>query len=447
MRELILVAIVLPCAVVALRRPAFGMLIFVWLGFFVPQSMTYGATPLSMLMAACTILGYFMSSEPKRFPAQREVILFLLIWALFGLTTVLAIYPDRAIKTLTFVSKIFLMVFFAMCIINTKERLHQLVRVIALSIGFYAAKGCVFVLLTRGHSIVYGPSGSFLEANNMIGLAFAMNLPLLAYLVKTEERNWLRWVCRIMFVSSFPAMVFTYSRGAWLGMVAVSLLMALRSPYRVRIATMAMAAALFVTPFAIHYIPERLANRYEDLENYEEESSAQMRFGSWTYCFRVAVDDPLTGGGFDHYSRQTYDKYAPEYNDRWGGELRYRRSSCHSIWFTVIGEHGFIGFLLWAGILGSFAMSVRRIRIVSVTRPEIVWMFDLAGALQFSLAGYAVVGTFIDAAYFDLLYYLIAIVVILKERLADNRVTAVLPEVDSLVERRLLGSAKRLFTR
>jgi hypothetical protein len=45
-------------------------------------------------------------------------------------------------------------------------------------------------------------------------------------------------------------------------------------------------------------------------------------------------------------------------------------------------------------------------------------MYDLAGAAQVAFVAYFVVGTFIDAAYFDMFYYLIAIVVIMKERLA-----------------------------
>ncbi len=48
-------------------------------------------------------------------------------------------------------------------------------------------------------------------------------------------------------------------------------------------------------------------------------------------------------------------------------------------------------------------------------------MHELAGALQISFAAYSVVGTFIDAAYFDMLYYLIAMVVIMKELLANSR--------------------------
>ena len=72
-----------------------GCSVFIWLGFFNPQSMTWGSTPHSLIMAFATIAGYFFSSEPKRFPFQRESILLLLLWIVFGMTTAFAIYPDQ----------------------------------------------------------------------------------------------------------------------------------------------------------------------------------------------------------------------------------------------------------------------------------------------------------------------------------------------------------------
>ena len=53
-------------------------------------------------------------------------------------------------------------------------------------------KGGIFAMISGGGFIVYGPEGSFLEANNSIGLALAMNIPVLMYLLKTEQKNWAR---------------------------------------------------------------------------------------------------------------------------------------------------------------------------------------------------------------------------------------------------------------
>jgi len=349
-----------------------------------------------------------------------------------------AIYPDKALVRLEFVSKVLLLVVLSMCILNTEERLNSLVRVIALSLGFFAVKAFAFILKSGGGEIVYGPEGSFLESNNLIGLALGMNLPLLSYLVKIEKRTWLRRICQLMFYCSFPAIVFTYSRGAWLGAAAVVALQMLRHRFRFALVPAAAIFGIALFPLLFDVLPKRLATRYEALENYDTESSAQMRLGSWGYCRRVAYASPITGGGFDHYSVQNYMKYSPEYHERWG---RYA-SACHSSWFTVLGEHGFPGFILWVGLIGSVVVSSWRIRSMTAANPDLFWMFELAGALQVSLAAYAVVSTFIDAAYFYMLYYLVAIVVILKERLANTSVAVAFPEAGNVVQRRVLLPVK-----
>lgn len=59
-------------------------------------------------------------------------------------TTFLAFRPDLAMDRFVYVSKILLMMFLATSLINTDERLHLFLRVIALSLGFYALKGVFF---------------------------------------------------------------------------------------------------------------------------------------------------------------------------------------------------------------------------------------------------------------------------------------------------------------
>ena len=413
MRDLVLLGIIAGCSLIALRRPVIGMFTFAWLGFFNPQNFTWGTTiPYSQIVAAATIVGYIFSSEKKQFPRQREFSLLVLLWGLFGFTTLFAIYPDRAFPVLQFVSKILLMVFLCMILVDTKEKLFTLLRVISLSIGFYAVKGGIFALSTGGEQLVWGPENSFLYANNMIGMAMAMNVPLLLFLRRNENRWWLRSIMWAMLVFSYPATIFTFSRGAWLGLGMVTVLSVLRSRYKFQVAAAAIIFAISLLPVVLDFAPDRLINRFDDLENYDTESSAQMRLGSWAYCWRVGFGNPLTGGGFDHYSSGTYKTYAPEYHARWGEQYN---SACHSSWFSILGEHGVLGFVIWLGLLGSVVMSSWRIRSVTGKFPDKFWMFDLAGALQIALAGYVVPATFIDAAYFDMVYYLVAVVVILKE--------------------------------
>jgi probable O-glycosylation ligase (exosortase A-associated) len=420
MRDILLIMMVFAGSFVSLFRPVFGLLFFVFLGFVNPHSMTWGIAqtlPLSQIAGICTILGFLFWSERKAFPQQWELVLLTALCCVFVLSTIFAIRPADAITKLILVSKILLIVILSTAIINTKDRVHALLRVIALSLGFFAAKGGIFVILTGGSHLVYGPEESFLAANNSIGLAMAMNVPLLAYLSKIETRPWLRQIMRVMLVLSYPAVICTYSRGAWVGLAVATVVIIFKSRRRFIMVAAAGLLIVMLLPLMSRLTPQRLVQRYDTLVNYEDDSSAESRFWNWEFCRRVGMARPFTGGGFDFYSIDLYARYYPEFLERWPGKTW----SCHSMWFTVFGEHGFPGFFLWMALMISSLASLRRIRLYARSHPEQYWMHECADALQGALIAFIVVGTFLDAAYFDMYYFLVAIVIIMKEIVRRNR--------------------------
>ena len=259
--------------------------------------------------------------------------------------------------------------------------------------------------------MILGPEGSFLEANNSIGLALAMNVPLLYYLSRTEARPWLRKVIIVMFWGSFPAVICTYSRGAWLGLAVATVLLFLRMKHRFLVgAALGLLAIIGASALPL-IIPQRLSNRYDQLVNYEEDDSAESRFWNWEFCRRVGMARPLTGGGFNFSTKATHAEYYPEFLERWPE----KNWSCHSTWLSIFGDHGFPGFLLWILLLFSCFSTLRRLRSYGNTRPENSWLSLYADAIQTAFVAYMVVGTFLDAAYFDMFYYLVAMVIVAKE--------------------------------
>jgi len=60
---------------------------------------------------------------------------------------------------------------------------------------------------------------------------------------------------------------------------------------------------------------------------------------------------------------------------------------------------------------------VRQIRSWALTHEEASWSLPYTDMLQSALSVFLVVGSFYDAAYFDFFYQLVAVIIILKERL------------------------------
>ena len=130
-----------------------------------PHRLAWGFSttmPFAMIVALTTLVALLISREPKRIPWTRETVVLALfiLWMIF--TTFFAMYPVLAWPQLEKVLKIQLMIFVAMILINTRERLHALVWTIALSLGFYGVKGGIFTIMTGGAYRVQGPPGTFI---------------------------------------------------------------------------------------------------------------------------------------------------------------------------------------------------------------------------------------------------------------------------------------------
>ena len=85
--------------------------------------------------------------------------------------------------------------------------------------------------------------------------------------------------------------------------------------------------------------------------------------------------------------------------------------AAHSIYFQVLGEHGFVGLLLFVAIGASTWMAARRLVRDFASIPEHKWAADLGTMVQVGMLGYAAGGAFLSLAYFDLPYDLMAVIV------------------------------------
>ena len=131
--------------------------------------------------------------------------------------------------------KILLMTFVTMSLFQDRVRLRWLYMVPALGLGFYGVKGALWVLRTGGGGggaeggaegqRVFGPDMSFFADANDIGPALCMILPILLYLSREEERPWLKRIFQIAFGLSIISVIFTFSRGAFLGLAVVFLVL------------------------------------------------------------------------------------------------------------------------------------------------------------------------------------------------------------------------------
>lgn len=405
MRDIALALFIFGTIPFILSRPYVGLLVWSWLGYMNPHRLCYGfaySFPWVMMIAVLTLLSLAVSKEHKKIPMSAVSVLLFVFLAWTGLTTLVAVEPASAVEKFWEFAKILVMVFVTLILVNNRERMHWLVWMIVISLGFYGAKGGVFTIMNGGVYHVVGPPGSFIGDNNALALALCMILPLMRYLQLSSARKAVRMGLGAGMIFTGIAVLGTYSRGGLIGLFIVGAALLLKS--RRRIALVLALAAIGAT--AYHFMPPQWTARMGTLQEATQVNSAETRIQSWKFAANVAFHRPLMGGGFDDYQNLAlWSTFAPE-----GATQR----AIHSIYFRVLSEQGFPGLFFFLALLFLSWRNCSRARTVARGMPQHKWVYDLASMLQVSLVAFMVAGAFLPMTYFDLVYQLIALSALLE---------------------------------
>lgn len=403
MRDIFVTVVVFGLLPFILKRPDIGILLWDWLAYMNPHKLSWGFAhdfPFAQITAITILIGLLLSKEPKNIPWTIEARILVLFTSWMFVTTFFSMYPVLAWGQWDKVWKIQLMTFVTIILMRDKWRVQAMIWVIALSLGFYGFKGGIFTILTGGSYAVYGPSGTFIYGNNEIGLALIMIIPLIRYLQLTTQNPFLRqgllltmWLCVVSVIG-------TQSRGALLGLSVMGMFLVLKS----RKKFFMVILIIILMPAIINFMPESWHNRMSTIQTYEQDQSAMGRINAWWMAYHLAKDKML-GGGYECFIYPTFALYAPDPNNV---------HDAHSIYFEVLGEHGFTGLALFLLLGITTFYSARKVIKEAKQFEETKWLSDLAAMLQVSLVGYAASGAFLGLAYFDLYYHLVAIIIICK---------------------------------
>jgi putative inorganic carbon (HCO3(-)) transporter len=437
MRDLLLVGVFVAILPMALKHTWIAVNLWTWISVMNPHRLAWGfaySMPFAMIAAIAAFASIPGNRNKLRFPTDAAVVFLLLFIAWTCVTTVFSFYPAASADQLNKVIKIQVMTLVALAAIRERKHIEWFVWVNALSIAFYGVKGGIFTIISGGGSRVWGPSGGFIEGNNEIGLAMVMVIPLLNYLRMVSPNRWIRWCLLLAMLLTAAAVLGTHSRGALLAIAAMSVVLWMRSPKKAW-GLMVLGAVGFSL---LAFMPENWVERMQSIQSYQEDSSAMGRINAWVMAFNLA-NDRFLGGGYEVITPELFRRYAPDPIDL---------HAAHSIYFQVLGEHGWVGLLLFLGIGFCSFRDAGRVRKLTREREETQWLYHLCGSLQVSMAGFAVGGAFLSLAYFDLPYNILVMVVacswwVREERWkleARGALGSGVPVV-RLKPRRLLGAA------
>lgn len=415
MRDLIFLTLVGLLLCVALARPFVGILLWSWISFMSAHRLLWGAAaglPWAMLSFLATIVGCLVAQEPKRVRVTAIMVLFALFAAFVTLTTAMSIAPPGvSFRMWDRVMKIIVALLLTAAFLTERWRLHALVWIIVIALGFFGVRGGIFTLATGGGFRVLGPPDSMIGDRNHLAVALLVSIPLM---------NWLRMhsAHRLVRIGLFAAMGLTLisvlgsqSRGALIATAAVGFALWLRTPNKL---VSGPVIAVFLAG-AISFMPQSWVDRMQSIQNYEEDASAMGRIRMWEAATNMAIARPLGGGFRAIYFQEIVNRYAPGVTAR----------ATHSVYFEVIADHGFVGFAIWTAILACGIWYTLRIAALARDRPDLRWAYDLARMSQVSIVAYMTGGALLSLSYWDVFWTLLVILgathAMVREAVSEGR--------------------------
>ena len=407
LRTLLVLMVLGPGLVMALRDRFAALLVYWWFAFFRPQDWIWidiSSLRLSLLIGLILVVPSIFSGLLPNLTHVLSLgnLLFL------GLTLVAQVNAvDQAIgwAWVDFLARLTLVCLLTVTLVTTPRRLILLLTVIAASIGFHATKAGVVSLFGGGVRFFDGLAGAFSD-NNGYALGTVMMMPFLlavagnAHIMFGPKREWMAGWFRRGALAAVPmcalTVISTFSRGAFLALVAATLVYVSLHQRRIRLSLALATLTLLVLAYAP--IPEGYGERLATIATYNEigEQSALGRLHLWQVAVKMAESEPF-GVGLRNYE-PAYNAYDFSY-----GQYGVDRAA-HSSHLQVLAELGYPGAVVWILQFSVAFAIVYRIRRRSHQLAPVAASFvtSVANCLVASMVAFLVGGSFVSLAVNDL---------------------------------------------
>lgn len=260
-----------------------------------------------------------------------------------------------------------------------------------------------------------------LDDPNYYGQILVAVLPLALYRVLDERNLVLKLLALVTALFLVMAILNTYSRGAFLAMVVVLILIAFERRIRPSLLLLVALSGAVVIPF----LPARFTDRLETLSIFtdgqtsvQSEVSFRGRTSEMLVGVRMAADHPLLGVGIGNYATN-YQDYASQL----GLERRTEDRQAHSLYLEMAAETGSLGVLTFTAMFAALLLGLHRARRKLNILPEYRQWSTWITSLQMSIVAYLASSVFLHNDYIRYLWLFVALamaMIRLSDKLSAN---------------------------
>lgn len=395
MRQILVFSVIFLAVPLALFAPFTGLISYVGIAYVRPHEWAYMPNaPISLAVAVATLIGYAVFELTRRSPQLIPNALLLLLWGQVSLATYFAHSTELAQGKWIEFSKTILIALLMTAMVDSERRARWLLLGTVGAIGFLAFRSNVGILLAGGQTRIFGPGGAF-EDNNDYALLLNVAAPIAFYVARAETNRWLRRSCYALSAMMMITVLFSLSRGGFLGLCFVLIGLALKSKYKVSgILVVVLAGSI---TFAL--LPNRVVERVGTIRTATAtDQSAQMRLDAWRVSLQIISDYPVLGVG-PRNMLELYGRYQQTDNVR----------VSHNSFLQIAVDAGLPALLVFLSLIGLSFFRLRRARQTLKTRSPDSPLIAYSHGLEVALLGYFVSANFLSRHDLELLYEVVAL--------------------------------------
>jgi len=230
--------------------------------------------------------------------------------------------------------------------IITKEQVVKVLLLGSILSSFVCFANILYFCWSVGHSPVVPiiENFPFWPGKNMLGLFLVFNASMalgILLFFKQLNRRAILWTTFVLLIH-LACLVITFSRGAWISMGVVFIVLAFMRP-KVFVPLILFGLITFTL-----FSPSGLKSRMFSITNLKE-ANVQERLFIWQSALNMAKDHPVSGVGVGAF----YKEYLQSYKLR-GAKLDWAGEHAHNLYlhvFAEMGGMGLVALLLLLGIL------------------------------------------------------------------------------------------------
>jgi probable O-glycosylation ligase (exosortase A-associated) len=366
---------------------------YVWVDTFTPQNVAYSIVnefPVSEVMAIGAILTYLLldRKSPPGLNLVTALVVAMAVWVTFT-TLNDPVRPvdafgkwDWAIKTIVFSA-------FMPAMFRSRVQIEAFLQIYIFSLAGQFLPFAGKTILTGGK---YGASFGLVEGNG--GLAEGSHLATVCLMiipVLLHLRRFTlilpRWrIIKLGYLglafACLAACVGTFERTAIVGLVVVVLGLLLRSRRRILYGAI-LAGVVVVGSSYVATSKNEWVERMKTIATYSQDNSAFGRILVWQWTLDFVKTHPY-GGGFNAYLideiKLPGTKEHPE-------PIVDKGRAFHSVYFEMLGEHGWVGLGLFLSLFAVSFLTLRRAATRAKRLPGMEWCHDLARIHRHRVSG------------------------------------------------------------